>query len=48
MSRYSGAQGRGAARRTRELKQDEAEARLAPAAKVVAAPVDETVEPAKR
>ena len=48
MSRYSGAQGKGAARRTRELKQDEAEARLGPPAKVVVAPVDETVEPARR
>jgi hypothetical protein len=48
MSRYSGAQGKGAARRTRELKQDEAEARLGPPAKVVEPPVDEIVEPKKR
>jgi hypothetical protein len=48
MSRYSGAQGKGAARRVREQKQDEAEARNPSTAKIVAEPVEVAVETAKR
>jgi hypothetical protein len=44
MSRYSGAQGKGAARRTRELKQDEAEARRSPEAKAAEVAPDKPAE----
>ena len=48
MSRYSGPQGSGAARRVRELKQDEAEARNAPLAKPDDVDVETTVETSDR
>jgi hypothetical protein len=48
MSRYSGPQGKGAARRVRELKQDEAEARTTPPAKLVDAKLEAPVETTDR
>ncbi|MDQ1620196.1 MAG: hypothetical protein QOE19_2765 [Actinomycetota bacterium] len=48
MSRYSGTQGKGAARRVRELKQDEAEARNPATAKRVEAEVEATPEDSDR
>lgn len=48
MSRYSGAQGKGAARRVRELKQDEAEARNTPASKIVVEPTEPSIETKER
>ncbi|MGZ4590126.1 MAG: hypothetical protein ACXV4A_05245 [Actinomycetes bacterium] len=48
MSRYSGPQGSGAARRVRELKQDEAEARNAPLAKSDDVAVETAAEPSDR